>query len=90
MILFPMLIRYFRPCIDVQIVKQWMIFSYLYMVLSDDSVSSSAAKNTFSVIVRVVDELTTFELQSPLINSVTSFVYRLIRDGNFTFARILR
>ncbi|PAV70504.1 hypothetical protein WR25_19397 [Diploscapter pachys] len=67
-----------------------LIKRYLYMVLSDDSVSSSAAKNTFSVIVRVVDELTTFELQSPLINSVTSFVYRLIRDGNFTFARILR
>lgn len=49
-----------------------------------------AARQTFSVLVRVVDELCASELTRELINMVTSFVYRLIRDGNYDFARLLR
>ena len=60
------------------------------MSASSDRSSQSAAKHTFSVLVRVVDELNAVELQQALVDSSTSFVYRLIKDGNFTFARILR
>lgn len=49
-----------------------------------------AGRQTFSVLVRVVDELCSTELTRELINMVTSFVYRLIRDGNYDFARLLR
>lgn len=60
------------------------------MSLADDSQSESIARHTFSVIVRIIDETTQYELDFDLITSVTSFVYRLIHDGNFTYSRILR
>lgn len=49
-----------------------------------------AARQTFSVLVRVVDELCATELTYELITMVTSFVYKLIREGNYDFARLLR
>ncbi|CAD6185586.1 unnamed protein product [Caenorhabditis auriculariae] len=67
-----------------------LVKRFLYMSMARDSNSQTSARNTFSVLVRVVDELTVFDLDEDLILSVTSFVYRLIHDGNLTFARILR
>uniref|UniRef100_A0A1I7WRK9 N-terminal Ras-GEF domain-containing protein n=1 Tax=Heterorhabditis bacteriophora TaxID=37862 RepID=A0A1I7WRK9_HETBA len=67
-----------------------LVKRYLYMVLSKDRASQSASRHTFSVIVRVVDELTSIELTQALVESVTSFVYRLIQEGNLIYARLLR
>ncbi|ETN80307.1 RasGEF domain protein [Necator americanus] len=64
--------------------------TYVYMSMSGDRASQSAARLTFSVLVRVVDELTNYELSEALVRTVTSFVYRLIHEGNLTFARLLR
>uniref|UniRef100_A0A914C1R6 Uncharacterized protein n=1 Tax=Acrobeloides nanus TaxID=290746 RepID=A0A914C1R6_9BILA len=69
---------------------QKLVKRYLYMSVSKDLRSTKAARQTFSVLVRVVDELCIVELTRELINTVTSFVYRLIRDGNYDFARLLR
>ena len=60
------------------------------MNLSKELNETRAARQTFSVLVRVVDELCATELTIDLISMVTSFVYRLIRDGNYDFARLLR
>lgn len=49
-----------------------------------------AARQTFSVLVRVVNDLCSIELTRELITIITSFVYRLIRCGNYEFAKILR
>ncbi|VDM27504.1 unnamed protein product, partial [Toxocara canis] len=69
---------------------QKLVRRYLYMCLSEDQASTKAARQSFSVLVRVVDELCAVELTRDLVRAVTSFVYRLIRDGNYTFAKILR
>ncbi|KAK5976884.1 Rap guanine nucleotide exchange factor 1 [Trichostrongylus colubriformis] len=67
-----------------------LITRYVYMTMSSDRASQSAARLTFSVLVRVVDELTGYELSEALVHTVTSFVYRLIHEGNLIFARLLR
>ncbi|VDM77014.1 unnamed protein product, partial [Strongylus vulgaris] len=67
-----------------------LITRYVYMSMSGDRASQSAARLTFSVLVRVVDELTNYELSEVLVHTVTSFVYRLIHEGNLIFARLLR
>ncbi|CCD70386.1 Rap guanine nucleotide exchange factor 1 [Caenorhabditis elegans] len=80
----------FRTFISSLELVNKLIKRYLYMSLADDSQSESIARHTFSVIVRIIDETTQYELDFDLITSVTSFVYRLIHDGNFTYSRILR
>ncbi|KAK6013695.1 hypothetical protein OSTOST_20986 [Ostertagia ostertagi] len=67
-----------------------LITRYVYMSMSSDRASQSAARLTFSILVRVVDELTGYELSEALVHTVTSFVYRLIHEGNLIFARLLR
>uniref|UniRef100_A0A915CQ03 Uncharacterized protein n=1 Tax=Ditylenchus dipsaci TaxID=166011 RepID=A0A915CQ03_9BILA len=73
-----------------------LITRYLYMnsVASREQKTASqeqkAARQTFSLLVRVVHELCTIELTRELVTTVTSFVYKLIRAGNYDFARILR
>ncbi|VDK19130.1 unnamed protein product [Anisakis simplex] len=69
---------------------QKLVRRYVYMCRGEDHASIKSARQTFSVIVRVVDELCAVELKRELLRAVTSFIYRLIRDGNYTFARILR
>ncbi|CAI2357082.1 unnamed protein product [Caenorhabditis sp. 36 PRJEB53466] len=80
----------FRTFISALELVNKLIKRYLYMSLANDSQSESIARHTFSVIVRIIDEVTHYELDIDLITSVTSFVYRLIHDGNFTYSRILR
>ncbi|VDM62815.1 unnamed protein product [Angiostrongylus costaricensis] len=67
-----------------------LITRYVYMSMSGDRASQSAARLSFSILVRVVDELTSYELSEALVHTVTSFVYRLIHDGNLIYARLLR
>ncbi|EGT30085.1 hypothetical protein CAEBREN_03763 [Caenorhabditis brenneri] len=80
----------FRTFISALELVNKLIKRYLYMSLAHDSQSESIARHTFSVIVRIIDEVTQYELDVDLITSVTSFVYRLIHEGNFTYSRILR
>ncbi|ULT82379.1 hypothetical protein L3Y34_011973 [Caenorhabditis briggsae] len=80
----------FRTFISALELVNKLIKRYLYMSLANDAQSESIARHTFSVIVRIIDEVTQYELDFDLITSVTSFVYRLIHDGNFTYSRILR
>uniref|UniRef100_A0A8R1HR26 Ras-GEF domain-containing protein n=2 Tax=Caenorhabditis japonica TaxID=281687 RepID=A0A8R1HR26_CAEJA len=80
----------FRTFISALELVNKLIKRYLYMSLADDSQSESIARHTFSVIVRIIDDVTHYELDFDLVTSVTSFVYRLIHDGNFTYSRILR
>ncbi|KAE9415070.1 hypothetical protein Angca_004337 [Angiostrongylus cantonensis] len=67
-----------------------LITRYVYMSMSSDRASQSAARLSFSILVRVVDELTSYELSEALVHTVTSFVYRLIHEGNLIYARLLR
>lgn len=52
--------------------------------------SLKVARQTFSMLVRVVDELCVVEQTRKLIRIITKFISRLVKDGNYTFARVLR
>lgn len=49
-----------------------------------------AARQTFSLLVRVVNDLCSIELTRELITLITSFIYRLFHCGNYEFVKILR
>ncbi|CAJ0575076.1 unnamed protein product, partial [Mesorhabditis spiculigera] len=80
----------YRTFVTSHDLLQHLTHRYVYMALSPEASSQKAARLTFSVIVRVVDELCAVELNRDLVSIVTNFVYRLIRDGNFQLARLLR
>lgn len=67
-----------------------LIKRYLFLQLSHDRLSQSAVRNTFSILVRIVDGTTRFEYEERLLKTLTSFVYRLINDGSFMYAKVLR
>lgn len=58
--------------------------------MSSELARKKAARNTFSLLVRVVDELCCVEMSRDLIGDATAFVYWLVRDGQLTFSRLLR
>ncbi|KRX21965.1 Rap guanine nucleotide exchange factor 1 [Trichinella nelsoni] len=51
---------------------------------------SKSAKSCFSLIVRVVDELSHVEATSELLKFLVQFIHRLIVDGELLLARLLR
>uniref|UniRef100_A0A0N5DBH8 Ras-GEF domain-containing protein n=1 Tax=Thelazia callipaeda TaxID=103827 RepID=A0A0N5DBH8_THECL len=56
---------------------QKLIKRYLYMSAINEQSSVKVARQTFSMLVRVVDELCTVELTRKLIRSITTFINRL-------------
>ncbi|MCP9266504.1 Guanine nucleotide-releasing factor 2 [Dirofilaria immitis] len=63
------------------------VFVYVYR---KEQQSVKVARQTFSVLVRVVDELCAIEQTRKLIRLVTKFISHLVKEENYTFARILR
>ncbi|XP_051950628.1 rap guanine nucleotide exchange factor 1 isoform X3 [Xyrauchen texanus] len=57
---------------------------------SSDSVKQRVSKNTFFVLVRVVDELCLVELTEDILKQVMDLVFNLLIDGELTLARVLR
>lgn len=66
------------------------LFRYLYMCTVKEQQSVKVARQTFSMLVRVVDELCAVEQTRKLIRLITKFISRLVKDENYTFARVLR
>lgn len=60
------------------------------MSLSDAQSFVKVARQSFSMLVRVVDELCAVEIIRELVRTITKFINRLIGDGNYTFAKLLR
>uniref|UniRef100_A0A3P8VES0 CRK SH3-binding GNRP n=2 Tax=Cynoglossus semilaevis TaxID=244447 RepID=A0A3P8VES0_CYNSE len=50
----------------------------------------NAAKNTFQLLVRVVDELSVMELEADLLQSLTDMVFKHLTDGELGLAHLLR
>ncbi|VDN57485.1 unnamed protein product [Dracunculus medinensis] len=67
-----------------------LIRRYIYMSLSDAQSFVKVARQSFSMLVRVVDELCAVEIIRELVRTITKFINRLIGDGNYTFAKLLR
>ncbi|XP_051509696.1 rap guanine nucleotide exchange factor 1-like isoform X1 [Myxocyprinus asiaticus] len=57
---------------------------------SSDNVKQRVSKNTFFVLVRVVDELCLVELTEDILKQLMDLVFSLLIDGELTLARVLR
>ncbi|XP_052419503.1 rap guanine nucleotide exchange factor 1 isoform X2 [Carassius gibelio] len=58
--------------------------------LSSDIIKQRASKNTFFMLVRVVDELCLVELTEDILKQLMELVFNLLCNGELTLARVLR
>ncbi|XP_056319968.1 rap guanine nucleotide exchange factor 1 isoform X3 [Danio aesculapii] len=63
---------------------------YTRFSLSSDTIKQRASKNTFFVLVRVVDELCLVELTEDILKQLMELVFNLLCNGELTLARVLR
>ncbi|KAJ7988246.1 hypothetical protein DPEC_G00321600 [Dallia pectoralis] len=63
---------------------------YRYPLDPPDTFKKRVSKNTFFVLVRVVDELCLVELTEDILKQLMDLVFRLVCNGELSLARVLR
>ncbi|XP_026988945.2 rap guanine nucleotide exchange factor 1 isoform X3 [Tachysurus fulvidraco] len=67
-----------------------LYYRYTRFSHSSDSVKKRVSKNTFFVLVRVVDELCLVELTEDILKNLMDLVVSLVCSGELSLARVLR
>ncbi|XP_069039671.1 rap guanine nucleotide exchange factor 1b isoform X8 [Lepisosteus oculatus] len=65
-------------------------YRYTRFCHSPDTFKKRVSKNTFFVLVRVVDELCLVELTDDILKQLMELVFRLVCNGELSLARVLR
>ncbi|XP_056587022.1 rap guanine nucleotide exchange factor 1b isoform X5 [Triplophysa dalaica] len=65
-------------------------YRYTRFCHSPDTFKKRVSKNTFFVLVRVVDELCLVELTEDILRQLMNLVFRLVCNGELSLARVLR
>ncbi|XP_051959702.1 rap guanine nucleotide exchange factor 1b isoform X3 [Xyrauchen texanus] len=65
-------------------------YRYTLFCHSPDTFKKRVSKNTFFVLVRVVDELCLVELTEDILRQLMDLVFRLVCNGELSLARVLR
>ncbi|XP_026865767.2 rap guanine nucleotide exchange factor 1 isoform X4 [Electrophorus electricus] len=65
-------------------------YRYTRFSHSSDTVKKRVSKNTFFVLVRVVDELCLVELTEDILKQLMELVFSLVSHGELSLARVLR
>ncbi|MBN3299819.1 RPGF1 factor, partial [Amia calva] len=65
-------------------------YRYTTFCHSPDTFKKRVSKNTFFVLVRVVDELCLVELTDDILKQLMDLVFRLVCNGELSLARVLR
>ncbi|XP_058842938.1 rap guanine nucleotide exchange factor 1b isoform X13 [Acipenser ruthenus] len=65
-------------------------YRYTRFCHSPDTFKKRVSKNTFFVLVRVVDELCLVELTDDILKQLMDLVFRLVCSGELSLARVLR
>ncbi|XP_017539439.1 rap guanine nucleotide exchange factor 1b isoform X2 [Pygocentrus nattereri] len=65
-------------------------YRYTHFCHSPDTFKKRVSKNTFFVLVRVVDELCLVELTEDILRQLMELVFRLVCNGELSLARVLR
>ncbi|XP_051537385.1 rap guanine nucleotide exchange factor 1-like [Myxocyprinus asiaticus] len=65
-------------------------YRYTRFCHSPDTFKKRVSKNTFFVLVRVVDELCLVELTEDILRKLMDLVFRLVCNGELSLARVLR
>uniref|UniRef100_A0A336LKX5 CRK SH3-binding GNRP n=1 Tax=Culicoides sonorensis TaxID=179676 RepID=A0A336LKX5_CULSO len=80
----------FRTFISPKELLEKLTYRYHYFAQQKQDPKQRAAKEAFSLLVRVVSDLTMPDLTISLLESLTSFEQQLICDGHLTMTRALR
>uniref|UniRef100_A0A8C1K1L5 CRK SH3-binding GNRP n=1 Tax=Cyprinus carpio TaxID=7962 RepID=A0A8C1K1L5_CYPCA len=65
-------------------------YRYPFYCVADYTFRKRVSKNTFFVLVRVVDELCLVELTEDILRQLMDLVFRLVCNGELSLARVLR
>ncbi|KAK4315127.1 hypothetical protein Pmani_013638 [Petrolisthes manimaculis] len=80
----------YRTFITPEALIKKLLWRYNRFVSSPDLERQKAARNSFSLLVRVVDDLTVIDLCIPTLETLTDFEYTLLCRGELLLARALR
>ncbi|KTG03556.1 hypothetical protein cypCar_00012475 [Cyprinus carpio] len=69
---------------------RYPFFCVVYLICYPDTFRKRVSKNTFFVLVRVVDELCLVELTEDILRQLMDLVFRLVCNGELSLARVLR
>ncbi|XP_063707501.1 guanine nucleotide-releasing factor 2 isoform X2 [Culicoides brevitarsis] len=80
----------FRTFISPKDLIEKLTYRYQYFAQQKQDLKQRSAKEAFSLLVRVVNDLTMPDLTIPLLKSLTTFEQQLICDGHLSMTRVLR
>ncbi|CAL8278616.1 unnamed protein product [Merluccius merluccius] len=75
---------------DLVLYCEAFLTTYRTFCHSPDTFKKRVSKNTFFVLVRVVDELCLVELTEDILKQLMDLVFRLVCNGELSLARVLR
>ncbi|XP_030197322.1 rap guanine nucleotide exchange factor 1b isoform X12 [Gadus morhua] len=80
----------YRTFISPEDLIKKLHYRYTNFCHSPDTFKKRVSKNTFFVLVRVVDELCLVELTEDILKQLMELVFRLVCNGELSLARVLR
>ncbi|KAM4634314.1 rap guanine nucleotide exchange factor 1b isoform 2-T2 [Polymixia lowei] len=80
----------YRTFISPEDLIKKLHYRYTRFCHSPDTFKKRVSKNTFFVLVRVVDELCLVELTEDILKQLMDLVFRLVCNGELSLARVLR
>nr|XP_055035948.1 rap guanine nucleotide exchange factor 1b isoform X6 [Misgurnus anguillicaudatus] len=80
----------YRTFISPEDLIKKLHYRYTRFCHSPDTFKKRVSKNTFFVLVRVVDELCLVELTEDILRQLMDLVFRLVCNGELSLARVLR
>ncbi|XP_058614311.1 rap guanine nucleotide exchange factor 1b isoform X4 [Onychostoma macrolepis] len=80
----------YRTFITPEALIKKLHYRYTRFCHSPDTFKKRVSKNTFFVLVRVVDELCLVELTEDILRQLMDLVFRLVCNGELSLARVLR
>ncbi|KAG1714351.1 Rap guanine nucleotide exchange factor 1 [Nymphon striatum] len=80
----------YRTFISTKELVEKLLYRYNKFINMSEIQQQRAARNAFSLLVRVVDDMSVGETESKVMNSLTNFVSQLLSDGELVLARVLR
>lgn len=80
----------FRTFISPFELTEKLIYRYVFFNRQNNDIKQRTAKEAFSLLVRVVNDLTSPDLTIALMEKLISFVFDLVCSGELLMAKLLR
>lgn len=80
----------FRTFISPSDLIEKLIYRYVFFNRQNTDLKKRTAKESFSLLVRVVNDLTSPDLSTNLLEKLSHFVYDLVCSGELLMAKLLR